>query len=299
MLYISLRFPHLDWLETVSINTKDDEVPLFVANWLPIDQMHNGKEGPRFLPADFENVISGPFAIPGHYQREIQHYCITAAAEAARIERRFDTMLRDVCFKPTVAAVNAAFTLLADCAYDPKKGYWDRSAYKRIRKHAMLWKFWAAHTGRGLVWEFAEMDRLDLTDPMSAIFVKACQGLQSEWEKFYERPSTTGPVIGEKMEEPEKKASYLFEVLYPGSRCFEHHKVVYAKLDEELFNGTSKIQIWDHNPNYPPCIVDQPGARLSLYPSHGPEPEDSETWVRVTITWGPYSGYKGFYKHVK
>lgn len=99
------------------------------------------------------------YAIPVKYLREIRR-CAQMAVFEFNNPRSFDTMIREICLGPGIKFVYVAFRLIADCLYDPNTEYFYRGEDKVFLDNALLYKFWMNQTGRGVVWEHAEMDRL-------------------------------------------------------------------------------------------------------------------------------------------
>lgn len=121
------------------------------------------KEYNTALPAAYDAQIKNMyFLLDKEYQREIVHHARLALLEWTK-DRCFDTSIRDICLEPAIKHVEVAFTLIADCLFDPdtKK----RVSYKRdisnYWKHAALYKFWHRQTGSGLLWGFSGMKRLE------------------------------------------------------------------------------------------------------------------------------------------
>jgi len=99
------------------------------------------------------------YAIPAKYLYEIRR-CVQMAKVEYNIYRPFDTAIRDMCLDPGIKFVYVAFRLVADCAYDPKTGYFYRGEDKAFLTNALLFKFWMNQTGRGMIWQHAEMGKL-------------------------------------------------------------------------------------------------------------------------------------------
>lgn len=105
-------------------------------------------------------ITEGPFAIPPHYLEGIRHYSRLAKIEWSK-RWGYDTNIREMCLVPGIEAANTALKLVADCAYDEKKDYFDRSVYKPVRKYAMMWRFWQYQTGWGCVRSHAHISDLE------------------------------------------------------------------------------------------------------------------------------------------
>lgn len=99
------------------------------------------------------------YALPVKYLHEIRR-CAQMANVEYNIFRPFDTSISDMCLDPGIKFVYVAFRLVADCAYDPKTEYFYRGEDKAFLTNALLFKFWINQTGRGMVWQYAEMDKL-------------------------------------------------------------------------------------------------------------------------------------------
>lgn len=99
------------------------------------------------------------FAIPHTYLTEIRKQS-DQAVEKWTETYPFDTVIRDLCLEPAISHVMVAFKLLGDCIYDETTNYYLRTMEKKILTHAMLYKFWAGQTGRGLLQGHACFDEL-------------------------------------------------------------------------------------------------------------------------------------------
>lgn len=139
----------LDWSkidEIKQIRFKEDKLDVF----------------PGTLPQEYDIWVKERlFSIPIHYLDEIRNSARKAALEW-NTERRFDTLIRDICLEPAISYVYKAFRLLADCSYDQKTNYYDRSNNKCFLHHAMLYKFWVFQTSRGeLAYDYSKIKSLE------------------------------------------------------------------------------------------------------------------------------------------
>lgn len=143
---------HLDWLRNTGVDFNH------IPSWYP-----------EILPRDLDTTINGlRFAISSTYRAEIYHYSQLYLVEWSR-DRPFDTMIRSMCLRPAIAAINCALKLLADCIYNQATSYWMKEITfpngLRLNKRAiqclLLYKFWKFCTGDGVVWENSEFDRLE------------------------------------------------------------------------------------------------------------------------------------------
>ena len=132
--------------------------------WAADHCQHQTKLSPSTLPEPYDTFVRNfVFALPTGYLEEIQHFAQFYFMERMRV-RKFDTCIRDMCLKPSQAAINCSVKLLADCIYDQDRQTWFReNEYmdKHVAKCLMMYKFWREATGRGLVWEHAELDNLE------------------------------------------------------------------------------------------------------------------------------------------
>lgn len=165
----------LDWrrVDEYKINEYSDWINKYWRDKYPPDLQ--GKS-PATLPIALDELVCDlEFAVPKSYAAEIDHFTDLYVSEARR-KREMDTVIRDMCGQVRVKAMNSALKLLADCAIDRKTGGWLRSMTvnlqasdqgcwpvtidKHILQSLLMYKFWYGVTGRGLVWEFAEFDKL-------------------------------------------------------------------------------------------------------------------------------------------
>lgn len=151
----------------------------YALDWDHVDQNKN-KEFARWagetavkplatLPEPYNTLVKSlTYNIPDNYRKEINHQCMLFISERMR-ERPFDTVIRDMCASVSRAAINCAFKLLTDCIIDKNTNGWFR--YERLPNEVnvnkwmiqslLIYKFWRGMAGNGLVYEFAEMDKLE------------------------------------------------------------------------------------------------------------------------------------------
>lgn len=175
--------------ESVSVKTGGciAQYPLYKLNWDIIDEnkkesykswvkeYHSDKIPPNLhtatpstLPVDLDNTVKQlVFAIPENYRIEIEHFVNLYATEVGR-RRPFDTVISSMCNNIAIEAIKIAFKLLADCMYDTSTNTWQRAISvtdnliidKHISQSLLIYKFWRLNTGRGLVGDFAELNKL-------------------------------------------------------------------------------------------------------------------------------------------
>lgn len=114
------------------------------------------------LPKEWEAWIKSlVFAIDDYYLREIRFWTQNALMFWSR--RNYasaDTVVREYCLNPAIEMIDVAFFLIGDCVYDMQTQYFSRSSKKYLTNNVMLYKFWAYQTGRGLLWDRANLDAL-------------------------------------------------------------------------------------------------------------------------------------------
>jgi len=167
------------------------------------------------LPEEYDEWLKDfTFAIPSHYMFRITDFSQKALAGwCARYP--FDTAIRELCLKPAISYIEVAFKLIADCPYDKETNYFYRKDDKILIAHAALYKFWSFQTGRGLVEDHADFNRLEFISKMKGAlappdkyraavidFLNSIKEHQKALEKVYERvcieKNPTGPSLGEK-----------------------------------------------------------------------------------------------------
>ena len=184
--------------------------PLFKLDWEPVDKLKIEqylkwrdqywseakefwpKKVPETLPKEYEWVSDLTYAIPKSYQDEIEHFTALSIVEWSR-KRSFDTVIREMCLDVREKAINCAFKLIADCIYDEEKKGWARSN-KFLTKHLLMYKFWREVTGRGLVYDHAEFERIewlantdsDLVSRKESEEARKCIDRIKEWEEEQE-----------------------------------------------------------------------------------------------------------------
>lgn len=165
------------------------------------------------LPDRYNTIINDlVFALPHAYHTEIIYFTSIYYQERHRI-RNFDTSIRDMCLDVSKSAINCAFKLLADCVYDPVNMTWFREnneVNKFMIQNLLMYKFWRDVTGRGLVWDHAEMQKLEESAALmerepyreTANMVKMyrrCLREIKQWEKDQERFWSFANVDGPKL----------------------------------------------------------------------------------------------------
>lgn len=175
-----LYIPDLQFVHKIIAATP---MTIFELNWKNVDTIKSSKSALKrsTLPAQYdERVSSLRYMLKSDYVSEINHFTQLFLLEWNR-NRKFDTMVRDACLEPAIAAINAAFYLLSDCVYDDANKQWfkeDNLLDRLIIRCLLKYKFWRDFTGSGLVRGHAEIHRLvdrydSLSDDSSALL---CQG---------------------------------------------------------------------------------------------------------------------------
>lgn len=148
---------------------------------------------PTRLPEPYETMLDAArFAVPPHYEREIQH-CIAMAQAEWAVNRSFDTIIREACLKPAIAYVETTFMLLDDCLHDPERKRDEHPLYI-IGQSTMLYRFWLGQCGGGNYQRHAKIDRLrdnalnarrwsDEWRKRAQDFVDAIDGQFEEWKQ--------------------------------------------------------------------------------------------------------------------
>jgi len=114
------------------------------------------------LPEKYTQAIDDlVFCLDTRYLDEI-HRCSRMAFMEWSQQRHFDTSVRDMCLEPAKAYVTVAFRLICDCPFDrAAHRFREHDWVRRIASHAMLYRFWDGQTGGGLLWDNAEMEKLN------------------------------------------------------------------------------------------------------------------------------------------
>jgi len=156
----------------------------------------------------YDKIISNlVFSLDYAYLNEIHRCCQQAYIERGR-SRGFDTMIRDICLTPSDAYVFTAFRLLGDCIFNEENKYWERDiGFNNIGWRGMLYKFWAPQTGRGLVWDKAKMDDLDVDKE----YRKKNGGTYKRWEGTSVETKDYIKAFYTSMEEQEKEIEKSME----------------------------------------------------------------------------------------
>jgi len=171
----SLLFPSLvrqgeTTFRSWSSDLQDKTTTVYKLDWTKLDELKKEQfldkapcsdtRFPGTLPESYDTWIKSlQFTIPTHYLDEIRR-CTRMALIEWNTERRFDTMIREICLIPAEAYAYVAFRLLADCLYDPDTNYFYRKEDKIIVPQALLYKFWAFQTGRGLIKDHARFEKI-------------------------------------------------------------------------------------------------------------------------------------------
>jgi len=270
--------PHLIYLnEKVRIESKQRTSTrlygLYKLDWESVDSFKKNYWKKKFpksledqfatLPERYDNIIKKMlFALPYDAKSEIEHFTQIYYTERHRV-RHFDTMIRDVCLEVSEAAIGCAFKLLSDYIYDNKTWFRDNHEIdKRLACHLMMYKFWREIIGRGCVWEYAEMDKLEKridvfekTKLYRDVFDKTkmyrtCLNEIRRWEedqeKFYDFVNTICDFVCDTIEVREEKV----EVKSCGVRHeFGHRPVILETVRLHIvFNNQSIVDVsFDQN----------------------------------------------------
>lgn len=209
----------LDW-ESVDAFKRDYYIKWVEDHWK--EKFPKALEGrfPATLPERYDSIIKGMlFALPHDSKVEIEHFAQIYYTERHRV-RHFDTVIREMCLEVSEAAIGCAFKLLGDCIYDPENKTWfrdNREIDKHLARHLMMYKFWREATGRGCVWEHAEMDKLERqtaflekepyrTTLDTVRMYRRCLGEIRQWEEDQEKfhsflslpvDKASGPSLGD------------------------------------------------------------------------------------------------------
>jgi len=170
----SILFPTLTFETDAQFRGAPSEktTPVYKLDWGNVDRIKEDRwmkqvaktadsRFPGTLPQKYDLWVKGmSFALTEAYLTEIRR-CARMAQTEWGAERRFDTAIREICLEPAISCCYVAFRMLADCLYDPKANYFYRGPDKVLATQALLYKFWAFQTGRGLVQGHARFDRIE------------------------------------------------------------------------------------------------------------------------------------------
>jgi len=161
----SLHFPSLKYEGDTTFKSwgSGGRTILFSIDWEKFDGklMTDYHSFVSALPDKWDTWLKNfQFAIPDSYLNEI-HRCSRLGLFEWSRQLSFDTSIREMCMKTGDAFIKVAFNLIADCAYDPDTNYFYRGNDKYLLPNVMLYKFWGHQTGRGLLWDKAELDKLE------------------------------------------------------------------------------------------------------------------------------------------
>lgn len=109
------------------------------------------------FPEEYDKWLDGlQFSISRSYMAEIKRMTQMALLEL-NVDRPFDLGIRDRCLEPAVSFVFATFMLVADCIYDPKTQWFERSIRNSIARHIMAYKFWYRQTNDNNLYSYARV----------------------------------------------------------------------------------------------------------------------------------------------
>ena len=171
----------LDWTWCESLKQKDFD------RWAA----RYAKDGEaKFVPSVtpyWRDFLDGMFfAVRSDYRREIERNVERALSES-HVRRSFDTMARGYCMKTVETHVDVAFFLLSDCSFNEEMNYFNRRYPWYLIQSVMLWRFWAYQTGRGLIRDRMNTDRLRFwhkTDGPSADLRALISRLLEDFKKW-------------------------------------------------------------------------------------------------------------------
>lgn len=200
----NLWFPKLKFVEEVTFNFDDDRTKnynIYKLDWSLSDK-HKKESWEKWkekhwadkdisyvedLPEKWDKKIKDLlFAIDGGYMAEIKRNSLQGVLEW-NLERPFDTAIREQCLITAKAHIETAFMLLSDSIYDKETNYFSRGVESRLIRSAMLYKFWAHQTGRGLIWKNAKIDDIKycgLIPPIYDEFVNDMKLHEKKFEKY-------------------------------------------------------------------------------------------------------------------
>jgi hypothetical protein len=170
-------FPRLVFLKEVTFNKKSGNKTsnLYKLDWDDFDAAmleEHKKWNEQYWPNQvipivqkfdpyYESILQSlRFAVPTHYLDEI-HRVSEASMSEFHKERHFDTVMREVSYKPAISFVEVAFRLLCDCAYDEETNYYYRANNKYLLPHLLLFRFWQHQTGSACITEHADFQTLE------------------------------------------------------------------------------------------------------------------------------------------
>lgn len=174
--YTDLPTYRLDW-NGPKEHKKNEYWKWANSSWINKVPVELRGSAPADLPPALDAIVTDlQFAVPDSYTKEIDHFVQLYLDEAMR-ERPFDTVVRDMCGRVRVHAMNSAFKLLADCMFNPQEAGWLRNILvkdfvvrgqrhgrvlldKHILQCLLMYKFWRGQPGRAMVWEYAEFNKL-------------------------------------------------------------------------------------------------------------------------------------------
>ena len=242
---------------------------LYKVDWDSIDKIKKDRWGddesfPGTLPPKYDEWVKEMvFAIPTHYMDEIRH-----AARRGLVQwctrRHFDTMIREICLMPAVSSIYVSFRLLADCLYDPEKNYFYRGEDKVLAPQALLYKFWAHQTGRGLIREHCHFEKIDwvmdsqnhLTDDNKRAtvspFLSEIAQFELNLDKIMEKKvGVTGPSIedkgepsGKEQRNPKKPVKMKIEDVYVSSLSdFLQRQHARLRLEDTEITGIPGLEM--------------------------------------------------------
>ena len=170
-----LYFPKLRFVAEAAIHGSKKKKPLYRLDWSKLeahrrehfDQWRKScwpdREDLHFvpgLPIAYESLVKDAvFALDSRYEAEIIRNCHRAVQEWG-LTRYFDTMIREMCLEPAEAHARVAVELIGDCIINPDSQGYASWARKKIFVSATLWKLWYKQTGRGLLYDRAQLDNL-------------------------------------------------------------------------------------------------------------------------------------------
>lgn len=152
----------LDWSRAEKL--KEEHFNDWVKKHADTDAKYSGD-----LPKEYDEWLKNfTFAIPEHYRARIGDFS-RRSLETWTDKYPFDTSIREMCLKPAISYVEAAFKLIADCPYDEETNYFYRGDDKIIVAYAALYKFWCFQTGRGCIEDHADFQRLRFLSTLATL----------------------------------------------------------------------------------------------------------------------------------
>jgi hypothetical protein len=127
----------LDWGHTDSLKKE---------KWLKTHQITSDQPFPGTLPENYSKWVNEmQFAIPQGLLEEIRHYSLRAEEEWGR--KKLETKWEPIPTRgPAASYVLSAFTLVADCLYDPKTDNYSRDDKKILIPYILAYRFWNFQT---------------------------------------------------------------------------------------------------------------------------------------------------------